>query len=191
LKLHLLHGVALSTTAALMLTGGAKGADQPGRMLGKASAAVAPVQPRDLVALADWIASELGLPVVADLPRVAMVDPERLPDMRVVAATSATQVAATALERSPDLVAFYDDAKKTIYLPLGWSATSPAAVSILVHEMVHHIQNVAELSYPCPESREAPAFAAQAAWLARSGSNLADAFGIDPLTLLVRTRCMH
>jgi hypothetical protein len=53
LKLHLLHGVALSTTAALMLTGGAKGADQPGRMLGKASAAVAPVQPRDLVALAD------------------------------------------------------------------------------------------------------------------------------------------
>jgi hypothetical protein len=153
----MLHRVAVGTTTALMLTGGAMGADQPARTSGKASATVAPVQPRDLAALVDWIASELGLPAVVESPRVVLVAPERLSHMRAVAAASATQGAATGVERSPDLVAFYDDAKKTIYLPLGWSATSPAAVSILVHEMVHHIQNVAELSFAksiAPENAE-------------------------------------
>jgi hypothetical protein len=111
--------------------------------------------------------------------------------MRRHAISPGTLSAAAGSERLPDIVAFYNDAERTIYLPAGWSGATPAEVSILVHEMVHHVQNVAALRYPCPEAREAPAYAAQAAWLARSGSDIAAAFGIDPLTLLVRTKCFH
>ena len=62
---------------------------------------------------------------------------------------------------------------------------------MLAHEMVHHVQNLAGLTYDCPEARERPAFAAQQAWLARAGSDLAEAFGIDALTLLLRTSCFR
>ena len=39
-------------------------------------------------------------------------------------------------------MAIYDDATQTIYLPEGWQGVKPAKLSILVHEMVHHMQSL-------------------------------------------------
>jgi hypothetical protein len=50
---------------------------------------------------------------------------------------------------------------------------------------------VAGLKYECAEAREKPAYEAQDKWLAEFGRNLLDEFKLDPMTLLVRTRCMH
>ena len=86
--------------------------------------------------------------------------------------------------------AFYDDKTRTIFLPQGWTGRSPAELSLLVHEMVHHVQNVAGLTYACPEEREKIAYAAQRQWLALFGRDLMRDFKIDPMTLLVRTNCM-
>ena len=86
--------------------------------------------------------------------------------------------------------AFYDDKTRTIFLPKGWTGRSPAELSVLVHEMVHHVQNVAGLTYACPEEREKIAYAAQRQWLALFGRDLMREFKIDPMTLLVRTNCM-
>jgi hypothetical protein len=119
------------------------------------------------------------------LPRIEFDSPERLLAMRLGGAPSAGG------GPTPDIAALYHDAERKIRLPQGWTGATPAEVSILVHEMVHHIQNVAGLRYDCPEARERPAFAAQEAWLAQSGGDLASVFGIDSLTLLVRTRCFH
>jgi hypothetical protein len=93
--------------------------------------------------------------------------------------------------RGVDVAAIYRDVERTIYLPQGWTGKTPEEMSILVHEFVHHIQNLVGLRYECPEAREKSAYAAQEAWLVGSGTNLAAVFGIDSLTLLVRTRCLY
>jgi hypothetical protein len=94
------------------------------------------------------------------------------------------------LGTAPEVEAFYDDSARTIYLPKGWTGESPAELSVLVHEMVHHVQNMAGLTYACAEAREKLAYAAQRQWLALFGRDLLEDFKLDPMTLLVRTNCM-
>lgn len=118
-----------------------------------------------LTTIAAWLSFNLMLPPVYDHPSVELV----------------------ALAK---VEAFYDDKTRTIFLPQGWTGRSPAELSLLVHEMVHHVQNVAGLTYACPEEREKIAYAAQRQWLALFGRDLMRDFKIDPMTLLVRTNCM-
>jgi len=87
-------------------------------------------------------------------------------------------------------MAVYDDATRTIYLAEGWNRTDPAELSILVHELVHHLQAGAQLRYECPQEREKLAYAAQERWLGLFNLTLASEFEMDPFTLLVRTRCL-
>jgi hypothetical protein len=46
-----------------------------------------------------------------------------------------------AVER--DTVAIYVDPERTIYLSNEWTGSGIAYLSVLVHEMVHHLQNLA------------------------------------------------
>lgn len=94
------------------------------------------------------------------------------------------------LDMGRDIVAVYDDLKRTIYLPEAWTGVTPAEQSLLVHEMVHHMQNVGNLKYECPDAREKLAFSAQEQWLQLFDQTLAGEFGLDPFTLLVRTSCL-
>ena len=50
-------------------------------------------------------------------------------------------------------VAVYDDRTKTVFLPDTWTGATPADLSVLVHEMVHHLQNSAHMKYECPGAR--------------------------------------
>jgi hypothetical protein len=63
--------------------------------------------------------------------------------------------------------------------------------TILVHQMVHHLQNLGKLKYECPPAREALAYAAQDKWLALSELKLVDEFELDPFMLAVGTRCIY
>jgi len=90
-----------------------------------------------------------------------------------------------------EVVSVYDDAKKTIYLPQDWAADTPAELSVLVHEMAHHLQNVGRLKFACPQEREQLAYEAQDRWLGLFGHNLNDDFESDALTLPVSTKCFH
>ena len=87
-----------------------------------------------------------------------------------------------------EVVAAYDDSSGTIYLAR-WTGDTPAGLSVIVHEMVHHLQHEAASRYACPEERERDAFAAQERWLVEFGTNLETEFEIDPFTLLARTNC--
>lgn len=71
------------------------------------------------------------------------------------------------------------------------TGSTPAESSVLVHELVHHLQKVAGLLYDCAEVREKLAYQAQARWLEHFGTSLAEAFQLDPMTVLVRTNCMR
>jgi hypothetical protein len=79
----------------------------------------------------------------------------------------------------------YDDDANTIYLPEGWTGRTPAEISILVHQMVYHVQNLAGLTYECSWERERLAYSAQEKWLRLHQSNLWESFGIDRTIFLL------
>ena len=147
-----------------------------------------------LTVIVTWLSISHGLPANYDHPRVEIVPPVKIAALRYgpLLPDRAQQVAAAGnpqVRAGHDVVAVYDDARRTVYLPEGWSGKSAAETSVLVHEMVHHLQNAAGLKYECPQAREKLAYEAQDQWLKLFGQDLESAFEIDKMTLLVRTRC--
>lgn len=147
-----------------------------------------------LTVLIVWLSVNYGLPVSDELPDVRRVDAETMIDARLARLAStegAARGSVTDASAMGSVRAFYDDSERTIYLPERWTVASPAESSVLVHELVHHLQNVGGERHACPEEREGLAYEAQARWLELLGTNLEEAFGIDAMTRLVRTTCVH
>jgi hypothetical protein len=131
-----------------------------------------------------WLHEDLGLPVVDEAPEIVFVPDDQIADHRVrdvPADRTGTDDA--------DVLAVYDDDARTIYLPESWSADRSVGGSILVHETVHHIQNLTGETFACPEAREMAAFDAQERWLNRFGDSLESEFGIDPFTVIALGMC--
>lgn len=132
-----------------------------------------------VTALTAWVAAASGLPQAPDIPSL-----ERTDDI-LHAAMQTGHVSATR-----EILGAYDGETATIFLTRHWDAGDPVEVSILVHELVHHLQHRAGMTYPCPEAREALAFKVQAEWLARFDTDLEADFEIDAVTLKLRTECL-
>lgn len=147
----------------------------------------------DLTAtIARWLASEFGMPAMRQAPRFTLVSSKRLASLRLrgIEGDHWMGVSATAAQQA-EVVAVYDIEARTIYLADTWTGATPADLSVVVHEMAHHLQNESGMKFACAEEREAFAFAAQERWLSASGTNLETEFGLDPFTLLVRTTCHY
>ena len=145
-----------------------------------------------LTAIALWLSANFGLPATHDLPRVEHVSAIKMADLRYkgLARLEPQPTGGPAQPGKREVVAVYDDATRTIYLHDGWTADTPAELSVLVHEMVHHLQNIGELKFECPQERERLAYQAQERWLGLFGRDLERDFEIDPFTLLVSTKCL-
>jgi uncharacterized protein DUF6647 len=137
--------------------------------------------------IVNWLVATFDLPVIWEAPRIEFIQPGSMAQLRYRGSASNQGMP---LDVGRDIVAVYDDAKRTIYLPEGWTGVTPAEQSLLVHEMVHHLQNLGDLKYACLEAREKLAFAAQEQWLELFDRTLAGEFELDPFTLLVRTSCL-
>ena len=162
------------------------------------SQAVVRPTPGLLDMLMSWLATNFGLPATGERPRVELVPRTRLAALRYrgVVSDRALHLQARDASTGPlgDLQAVhavYDDDRRTLYLPEGWEGETPAEISVLVHELVHHLQNVARLKFGCPHERENIAYQAQTRWLELFGKNLSDELGVDPFDILVRTRCFN
>jgi hypothetical protein len=146
--------------------------------------------------IAAWLTANFDLPASPEEPRIEFAPPLKIAAMRYKGMLplswreDSIRDPATQTLGLRDVVAVYRDDSRTIYLNEHWTGATPAEVSVLVHEMVHHIQNVARLKYDCPAAREKPAYLAQNEWLKRHGSDLESEFEVDMMTLLVRTSCM-
>ena len=145
-----------------------------------------------------WLAINFSLTASNEHPRVEFVPPAKMAEVRYsrLAAVRTDRFASEAGRSAPpevgqDVYAIYDDLSRTVYLLEHWNITSPADVSVLVHEMVHHLQNVAGEKFLCPQEREKDAYKAQRAWLALFDRTIEQEFEIDPLTVLVRTNCLQ
>ena len=145
-------------------------------------------------AIAMWISAEFDLPAATDLPPVVRASENRMIALRYRAGNPAGPVDPAARNASPEagheIVALYDDRAQAIYLNKDWTGNTPAEISVLVHETVHHLQNLAGSRFGCAGEREKLAYRAQARFLDLFGRTLETEFGIDPMTLLVRTACL-
>jgi hypothetical protein len=113
-----------------------------------------------LTAIALWLSINFQLPANLNHPAIKfvsaaeMIEPLKKNKLR----TGDVSVS----EISWDIVSLYSNEPKTIFLLDGWTGKTPAELSILVHEMVHHLQNVGQLKFACP----------------------------DPFTILVKSKCL-
>ncbi|WP_230787138.1 DUF6647 family protein [Aurantimonas coralicida] len=154
--------------------------------LGLTATVLAAAGPREAPPLLDaitlWLTANFDLPSEAETPALVTAPEAELVAMRYGPRATV----------EPGVVAaVYDDARRTIYLSESWTGQTPAELSVLVHEMVHHLQAAADMRFACPGEREAVAYHAQNAWLGLFGESLESAFGIDATTLLVSTTCTH
>jgi Domain of unknown function (DUF6647) len=138
-----------------------------------------------------WLSMNFDLAPTDALPRIAHESPTAMASRRYRSLPGSDSQPGSSADTGQETVALYDDRDNTIYLPTSWTGRTPAEVSVLVHEMVHHLQNQAKTKFECPQAREQLAYQAQQKWLGLFGRNLNDEFQIDPFTLLVMTRCMH
>jgi hypothetical protein len=146
---------------------------------------------RDILA---WLPANFDLPPPNVAPAVKFVSREQLAAIRYDRVTSGhdqKSSSSPSLGQERDVVALYDDSSKTVFLPDGWTGATPAEQSVLLHEMVHHFQNVAQLKFDCPMAREKLAYLAQDQWLQRFRSSLEKEFEIDKFTLLISSACFY
>jgi hypothetical protein len=144
-----------------------------------------------LTAIVVWLSANFGLPANFESPRIRFASPAELTFLlkRSVGSEAKNQIPTA--EASSDIVSLYSNESKTIYLPDGWTGKTPAELSILVHEMVHHLQNVGELKFECPQAREELAYQAQDRWLHLFGRELEQEFELDEFSIVMKTRCFY
>jgi hypothetical protein len=147
-----------------------------------------------LTAIGTWLSTQFDLPALQSHPRIELVPSEKIVALRYpgLLPNGGIEEAVnshSAISSESDTVAVYSDSAQTIYLPQGWTGSTAAELSILVHEMVHHIQHLAGLKYECPQAREQLAYLAQDRWLNLFGRSLTQDFDLDGFSLLVKTKC--
>jgi hypothetical protein len=149
-----------------------------------------------LTAIALWISANFDIPANFTLPNVKLVPAQEITFLRYGAFTAAQQREIANQERQTSgianrrqAVAVYDDVNETIFLPDNWKGDRAAELSVLVHEMVHHLQKKNGFKYECPGAREELAYKVQEKWLSLFGRDLASEFQINAFTLKVSTTC--
>jgi hypothetical protein len=111
-----------------------------------------------IATLAGWIAIQTGLSPVAP-PHVEMVTPS----------TMSERAFGPGVAASPLLRALYSQPAGTVYLRKNWDASNLRDRSELLHELVHHFQNIHALKYNCGAEREKLAYELQIQWLREQG----------------------
>jgi hypothetical protein len=144
-----------------------------------------------LTAIVVWLSANYGLPASYDHPRVEFSSAAKMTSLLRTDDGSQQKPGMVLNQPESDIVSLYSNKSKTIFLRDGWTGKTPAELSILVHEMVHHLQNVGQLQFACPEEREELAYNAQDQWLGLFGHDLMHDFDMDAFTIAVKSKCFN
>jgi hypothetical protein len=121
-----------------------------------------------------WIAEQTGLEIPGP-PSILFVS---------------TQEMSERSGRPLGAVALYDRAAETLYLPSGWSSAAIYDRAMLLHELVHHIQESNRVPSRCNAERERQAYDLTRKWLSEQG--VADPYSflnLDELTITILSSC--
>ncbi len=132
------------------------------------------VSPRIIDTMMQWIDEKTAYDMTGITP----------PRIRFCARNAAlAQVGDTVLV-DPALAAAYDPATQTVYMTAPWSPIDPETTSILLHQLIHHVQMQAQ-DWPCPAATQFEAYWLQDHWLGEQGYGT----GFDWTQILVDSRC--
>lgn len=135
-----------------------------------------------ILAAMTWIASETGLPVPDSPPGVTFVSAREM-------ATRAHPEGRYDPTVAGRYLALYHPESRTILLRDDWKRHDLRDRSILVHELVHHMQAAAGRRYACRGARERVAYETQARWLEQRGAHLFRVLGLNRLFYYLITTC--
>jgi hypothetical protein len=113
-----------------------------------------------------WVATELDLPMPSSMPRIVFSSPRRMVELRY----------GMAAREDLRVIALYHARTQRLFLDDSWTGATPVELSILVHEIVHHVEAQAGVQFYCYGHRERSAYALQERWLAQFGVDMLDAF---------------
>jgi hypothetical protein len=133
-----------------------------------------------VVALLVWIAGETGL-AMPPPPSVDLLPKE--------------QISERAYGRNwrpgDDVRGLYDGDSGTVYLLDGWNAADLRSRSVLLHELVHHVQAFHRISYECSARREHEAYDLTVKWLRQQGvTNPYAVMDTDEYTIIATSACL-
>ena len=96
----------------------------------------------------------------------------------------------TGVPTDPIVEALYSSKNHTVYLPDSWHSNDLRDRSILLHELVHHLQYLNHVKVTCKSEYEFQAFKLQAAWLSEQGVEYPlDLMGVDLRYVLMLSHC--
>jgi len=95
--------------------------------------------------------------------------------------------------QAKSVVAVYNHDSKVIHLPIYFDLKKLSHQSILLHELVHHIQYANEYNkkVQCMEELEAQAYTLQEKWLKENNTEMPDDLKIGPIMRSLVTTCSH
>lgn len=137
-----------------------------------------------MLALMTWASAQTGLPVPERVPAIQVKSPCELHAIMQRPEPCDKAVLRVGAIYMPNL----------IVLPAAHDPRDLYAVSVLLHELVHHMQfENGDNGRSCPEraAREKVAYDAQIAFLEATGHEAMKLMGIDGLTLLLLTNCLE
>lgn len=139
-----------------------------------------------VLALMTWASAQTGLPVPEQHPEIRMID--RCQMQRIYHDDPKIDCSGENFQ----VQALYDHRSATMLLPDTWSADKVYDISMLLHELVHHMQaeaGVTAETVKCVGAVEKPAYDAQMAWLKAAGLDPMEVMGINGLAYAFLTAC--
>lgn len=143
--------------------------------------------PELIAALMVWAHALTGLPVPAEMPTVVKTEPCEIQKIHSPGAECVTD------DKSMRPVALYLHERGTILLPKDWDANDLGDVSMLLHEIVHHMQHKSGLTIDnvaCVGLQlERPAYEVQIAFLEAAGVDPWETMGLNEVMYWFITDC--
>jgi hypothetical protein len=133
-----------------------------------------------IITLIGWIAANSNFAVV-DPPRILLIPKHEMGELYYRASEE---------NKFFQLQAFYNFTNATIYLPDTWRPTELYDQSMLLHELVHHLQAQNNVKVPCQVAFERQAYDLQVTWLREQGvENPYALMGTNALAIYVISAC--
>jgi len=133
---------------------------------------------KDVAHLVDWIVVKTGWTV------------HEAPPIRFIPYAELVKKFAGGKPTDFHVEALYSDQDHSIYLPEGWRADDLRDRSILLHELVHHLQYLNHVKATCESEYDFQALKLQVAWLDEQGAeDPLNLLGINPYFLLMLRQC--
>ena len=136
------------------------------------------IEPNTVANLMAWVTNETGWTV------------REAPSIRFVSYADIVKIYSEGKGTDYHVESLYSETDHTIYLPNSWRSDDLRDRSILLHELVHHLQYLNNVKVICSSESEWQALELQVTWLRQQEvEDPLDFLGINPRFLLMLQQC--